>query len=84
MTLEIFNTLWIFLCTKLCLLGFRFDTSKLPFSVLAMFIIFYDVDFYIGTHCEVDDVTGRFNKYYELMIPCVCDIMIVREIKELV
>lgn len=79
MILEFWNTVWIYLFTKY-LIGFRIDTSKLPFSIFIKFIPFYKVDFWYNSKIFYDKRNGFLNKQIDLIIPYLCDIVFVKQI----
>lgn len=80
MVLDFFNIIWIYFLSK-CLFGFRIDTSKLPFSIVARFIPFYSVDLYYNNELQYDSIHNKTNRRIDLIIPCLCDIIYIEEIK---
>lgn len=79
MTISILNFLWIFLFNK-SIFGFRLDTSYLPFSILARFGLFYQIDFWFNSRIDYDKVHCRTNKIYDIAIPYICDITFIKEV----
>lgn len=77
MVIEFFNVLWITLF-KSCLIGFKLDTSRLPFSVYVKLIPFYSIDFWIKTQEEyVVNLDKTFTRT-DILIPFLCDMVIIR------
>ena len=79
MTLEFFNLFWIYFLNQ-CLLGFRLDTSRLPFSIVVRFIPFGKEDFWYNNEYYYDEAHGVMNKRIDLIIPFLCDIMLVCQV----
>lgn len=78
MTLDFFNFLWIYLF-KQCLLGLRLDTSNLPFSLVVKLIPFGKEDFWFNSEYYYDNVHKIMNKRIDLIIPWLCDIILIHE-----
>lgn len=76
MVLDFFNVIWIYFLSK-CLFGFRIDTSKLPFSIVARFGLFYSADFYYDSRLEYDHEHGIMNYRLDLIIPFLFDIILI-------
>lgn len=79
MILEFWNTVWIYLLSK-CLLGFRIDTSRLPFSTVVRLIPFYKLDFWYNADYEYDVAHNVMNYKIDLTIPFICDIMLIWQV----
>lgn len=77
MNLEFLNCVWLYLFYY-CLIGFRIDTSRLPFSLVVRLFPFYSVDFWIYTSHEV--ANGHYNRRTDITIPFICDIEFIQEI----
>lgn len=83
MRIIFFNILFITFFQD-CLLGLRFDTSKLPTTFNIKLFPFYKFGYYIGKHTALDyyeecDIEC-INRYLDIMIPYLCDIEIIKEI----
>jgi len=79
MILEFWNTLWIYLLSR-CLFGFKLDTSRLPFSAVVRLIPFYKVDFWYNADYDYDVEHNVMNYKIDLIIPFVCDIMLIWQV----
>lgn len=79
MILEFWNTVWIYFLSK-CLLGFKIDTSRLPFSAVVRLIPFYKVDFWYNADYDYDMVHNVMNYKIDLLIPFLCDIMLIWQV----
>lgn len=76
MILEFFNVVWIYFLSK-CLLGFRIDTSFMPFSAIVRFIPFYYASFWCDKSTTFE--FNCINTEYNLIIPFILDVQIVKE-----
>lgn len=79
MILEFWNTVWIYFLSK-CLLGFRIDTSRMPFSTVVRLIPFYKLDFWYNADYEYDVAHNVMNYKIDLIIPFICDIMLIWQV----
>lgn len=79
MTIEFFNFLWIYFLNK-CLFGFRIDTSCLPFSIVVRLIPLYKLNFWYNNNYEYDARYGAANRHIDLLIPYICDIILVYQV----
>lgn len=80
MIIDFFNTLWIFFF-KHSLFGIRLDTSKLPFSFIARFGLFYKADFWFCNNIIENKDRYCLERHIDLIIPYVCDINFVKEVE---
>lgn len=79
MILEFWNTLWVYFLSR-CLFGFKLDTSRLPFSAVVRLIPFYKVDFWYNADYDYDAEHNVMNYKIDLIIPFVCDIMLIWQV----
>lgn len=79
MTLDFWKAVWIYFLTN-CLLGFRLDTSRLPFSFMIKLIPFYKCDFDFRHDYEYDTIHQVMNYGIYLIIPYVCDIILIWQV----
>lgn len=79
MILEFWNTVWIYFLER-CLFGFKIDTSRLPFSLIVNLIPFYKVNFWCNADYEYDMQHQVMNYKMDLIIPYLCDIMLIKQI----
>lgn len=79
MTLEFWNVVWIWFLEK-CLFGFKIDTSRLPFSLVVRLIPFYKVNFWFNAGYDYDVKHHVMNYKVDLIIPFLCDIMLIKQV----
>lgn len=79
MYLNCFNVLWVYLFYS-CLVGFRLDTGRLPFTLIIKLFPTYikEFDYYQGL--EYDPQRDRQNKIYFLSVPYLLDFMYIKEL----
>lgn len=79
MKIEFLNIFTIYFLHN-CLFGFAFDNSRFPISISVKLFPFYKTEFGFYTDIFYDEQHDFMNKSYDLLIPFICDIYIVKEL----
>lgn len=79
MYFEFLDCFWLYFFYT-CLIGFRLDTGRLPFTLIVKLIPNYLKEVYFYKDFEYDPARDRMNKVYICAIPFLLDIIYIKEL----